>query len=449
MTKTEHIKKLIKENPALTRKEIMQITGARKTLVNDVAGSFENRTGFRHFGNQNGSFVNGIKIGETPGCTKDFKKDSATVEFRTNEHIKDIDTALREQGIDLNLWTVERVVTYDNAWDVTMKLGDEAGDHIEAYTNYQFKIVVFLKRRPDAPIIRAVESIIKKIPQFRFKRPPMFASKTGVAMEIAPLDAHMGKFAWAKETGRRDYDLNNAVSDYLTGIETTLSWGEPFKPEKIFYIVGQDLMHVENFMGVTPKGGNVLDVDSRLPKIFEAAMETVIKSVYLCRSVAETEVIWIPGNHDMHASLFLCMALKQHFRDDGHVVVDTSPIKRKSRLWGNLLVGFTHEIVGKHQSWSNELAQAFPVEWGKSDFREWHHGHKHKKSEIKTFPTVTQGGVVLRQLTALSPIDAWHFENLFTDAVPGSEAFLWSDKHGVFANFVAWTDNPIKKDMEA
>ena len=56
-------------------------------------------------------------------------------------------------------------------------------------------------------------------------------------------------------------------------------------------------MHVENFMGVTPIGKNVLDVDSRLPKIFETAMQTVIESVYLCRAVAETEVIWIPGNH--------------------------------------------------------------------------------------------------------------------------------------------------------
>jgi len=46
---------------------------------------------------------------------------------------------------------------------------------------------------------------------------------------------------------------------------------------------------------------------------------------------------------------------------------------------------------------------------------------------------------LLRQLTALSPIDAWHFENLFTDAVPGGEAFVWSKEHGVIANFTAWT----------
>lgn len=51
----------------------------------------------------------------------------------------------------------------------------------------------------------------------------------------------------------------------------------------------------------------------------------------------------------------------------------------------------------------------------------------------------TQGGVLLRQLTALSPVDRWHFENLFTDAIPGGEAFLWDKDYGVFTNISAWT----------
>ena len=56
-------------------------------------------------------------------------------------------------------------------------------------------------------------------------------------------------------------------------------------------------------------------------------------------------------------------------------------------------------------------------------------------------PVTTHGGVICRQLTALSPIDVWHFENLFTDAVPGGEAYLWSKTKGIFSNFVAWTDD--------
>jgi hypothetical protein len=49
------------------------------------------------------------------------------------------------------------------------------------------------------------------------------------------------------------------------------------------------------------------------------------------------------------------------------------------------------------------------------------------------------GGVVLRQLTALSPVDKWHTDNLFTDAVPGGEGYIWNKTKGVTANFMAWT----------
>ena len=197
-------------------------------------------------------------------------------------------------------------------------------------------------------------------------------------------------------------------------------------------------MHYENYEGTTPLGKNILDVDDRLPKLIEATLEVNIKAVYECRKLAPVEVVWIPGNHDPISSLWLCLAMKHHFKNDKYVSIDTSPAVRKARLWGNLLVGWVHGIAGRENAWANELAQAFPELWGKSKFREWHYGHKHKKNETKTFPVSTQGGVLLRQLTALSPIDAWHFSHLFTDAVPGGEAFLWSKDKGICSNFTAW-----------
>jgi len=54
-------------------------------------------------------------------------------------------------------------------------------------------------------------------------------------------------------------------------------------------------------------------------------------------------------------------------------------------------------------------------------------------------PIFTAGGVLCRQLTALSEIDKWHYDNLFVDAVSGGEGFLWDKENGVFCNFTAWT----------
>jgi hypothetical protein len=232
------------------------------------------------------------------------------------------------------------------------------------------------------------------------------------------------------------------VADYSYACTQNLEWISPFSPEKIFYILGQDLMHAENLEGVTPRGRNILDMDTRFDKIMDAAIDITIKNIYKCRSVAPVEVILIPGNHDMHASKWLARCIYQHFRKDKYVDVDHGPNNRKARLWGQTLVGWCHEIPpSKAAAYANEMAQVFRAEWSKAKYIEWHHGHKHKKGEVKTSPVITHGGVLMRQLTALSPIDFWHYENMFTDAVPGGESFVWHKELGVVANFVAWTNH--------
>jgi hypothetical protein len=189
----------------------------------------------------------------------------------------------------------------------------------------------------------------------------------------------------------------------------------------------------------TTSGNHDLDVDGRITKIFNVVTENVRNAIYKASTIAPVEVIWIPGNHDFFASFSLALILKAHFKDYNRVTIDAGENPRKARAWGNLLVGWTHSITGKHTVWSNELAQAFPELWGKSVFREWHHGDQHKKQDVKITPVFTSGGVLCRQITALSPVDQWHTTNVFTDAVPGGEAFLWSKETGVFANYTIWT----------
>ena len=369
---------------------------------------------------------------------KNFTKDRGIITTKSL-NIKTVDDALKEAEVDTAIWEVDRYVI--NSWEVTMGAKSANSDIPQTYTNWQVK--VWLKRIKVDEIVEAFNNVILQIPEYKVTAPPRFTAASGTALEIAIVDVHLAKLAWDKETGRRNYKTSVAVKDYEEVIDKNLMWAEPFKPEKIFFIVGNDLMHIENYSGITPIAGHLLDTDSRFPKVAEAAFEINLKAIYKCRLIAKTEVIWIPGNHDPHASLLLTMMLREHFRNDNMVTVDVGPAKRKARLWGNLLVGWAHEINNRQSAWANELAQAFPQEWGKSVWREWHHGHKHKKGEVKTHPIITHGGVLCRQLTALSPIDAWHFENLFTDAVPGGEAFLWSKDNGVIANFTAWTNTGI------
>ena len=380
-------------------------------------------------------------------CTIDYRDNSACLETNTL-HIKSAEDACEYAGVDMEIWEIERQVI--NFWDVTMKLRNDKFVNKkqviveDPHTARNYQIKVWLRRIKKQKSEQALERLVERMPAFKYSKfvPIHLSSRSGNLLEVAPLDAHLGKLAWALETQQRDYDLPIAVNDYEYACSQNLTWGGPFNPEKIIYILGQDLMHTENIEGTTPKAGHVLDVDSRLDKLIDATIDVTIKNIYKCRSVAPTEIVLIPGNHDMHASKWLARAVREHFRDDKHVEVDCGPANRKARLWGRTLVGWCHEIPpSKAAAYANEMAMIFRELWAKAEFVEWHHGHKHKKQETKTMPVVTHGGMLMRQLTALSPIDFWHYDNLFTDAVPGGESFVWNKNQGVIANFVAWTNH--------
>lgn len=388
--------------------------------------------------------------------TKDGKGTISSPNYPSDSEDKDkvLNEFLTECGVDRKKWVVEKYKI--SAWDVSSKYRDQdlkfdqgvMDGHAIRKNQWirtkNYSISVTLARNKHAELIEGFENYIKQVPKFQYiNKLPHYRRKTGHALEASPFDAHLGKMAWIDETGYRNYDLGIAAEDYEYSIDEMLEGANPWQPEKIFYIVGQDLFHVDNMENETPQNRNPLDVDGRMPKIYEKVFITVTKSIYKCRAMAPVEVIWIPGNHDYLASMFLTYSLYEHFKNDEYVDVDIwreeAKRTRKARLWGNLLVGWTHQITKSGQTtWGNELAQSFPELWGKSVFREWHHGHLHKKQTVKTTPEFTSGGVLCRQLTALSPVDRWHFENVFTDAVPGGEAFVWTLDKGIKSNIISW-----------
>lgn len=375
-----------------------------------------------------------------------------------------IEDIIKKYNIDTNLWFVDSFKIKDGKWNTaglkreqdlvwTKEKGkDNTPNQImEGFSkrfpefilaeNKTYSIEITFKRIPtEVNVLESFKEIIKDFQPYPYSNHiPKFKSDSGIALEISTFDAHFQKLAWEQETGYRNYDLSIAAQDYKYVTDKILNWAIPYKPEKIFYIIGQDLYHSDNMAGKTTNGEHTLDVDGRVTKVHRKIFEITVENILKAKQLAPVHIIWSPGNHDYLASYMLCFALEQYFKDDKYVTVDIGYNPKKAVLWGTLLVGFTHRIIGKYNVWSNELAQMFPDLWAKSIFREWHHGDQHKKQDVKSVPTFTSGGVLMRQLTALSPVDRWHADNVFTDAVPGGEGFLWSKTEGVIANFMAWT----------
>lgn len=366
-------------------------------------------------------------------CKITFTDDTGLLEIEGSQ-IDTLEKALAHAKVDLTDWDVDRHVI--NSWGVTMKIREGDTEYPKTVTNYQVK--VWLKRKVSQPIQEALRALIESLPVLKCPKIKNVLPTSDYAGEMSQYDIHMGKFAWGKETGGGDMDLAIGSSKILTACEDNLSHLAKYPVSTIKYILGNDLMHFENYMAQTIKGQHRLDVDSRLPKAIQMTIEAVLKSIYMCLQVAPVEILWIPGNHDMHASYWLTEIMKHHFKDNPYVKVDNAPNPRKARLWGKLLVAWTHDASGsKMAPVVNMLPQFWPDLWSQSIYREWHTGHKHKKEETKFKPVHTVGGVIVRQIPALSTIDFWHMEECFTDAVPAGESFLWNKDGGVLAHFTS------------
>lgn len=230
---------------------------------------------------------------------------TATLSVRSLD-ITDLEGALSYSNVDLDKYEVERYIV--NSWETTISAAKTGTGKNETFTNYQVK--VWLKPKIKNDLEEAIKIYAANISKYRIKKTTRRKKSSGVALEMALLDAHLGKLAWLEETGYRNYDTGIAVEDYNYAVDYNLNASAWARPEKIFYIVGQDLFHVDNMEGKTTHGQHAMDVDGRMPKIYEKAFRIVTESIYKCREVAPTEVIWSPGNHDYLASMFfmLCAA---------------------------------------------------------------------------------------------------------------------------------------------
>jgi len=440
MTKTEKILRAYLENPKMNKAQFARENNMNRTFVTDTL-----RTAKISSGEEIERMINELakKRGATgivdrmfgadpdiDGTVASIEDNIDTMNIKTDgKNIRSADGAMEYCGVNPDEWDITKKIV--NFWDM--------GKH----RNWQVK--VWLKRRSELTAEAAIGRLIDRIGKFKYSKfkPAMVSKrKSGNLGLLANFDAHLGKLAWDIETGQGDYDIDIAVGEFDHVTDTNLNRIALFNPEKIIIIIGEDMLHYENLEGVTPKGRNILDTDGRLGKLQDAAIDAIVRTVYKARALAPVEVILVQGNHDETSSLWLSKVIRAYFKDDKFVDVDCQPRLRKARLWGKVFLGFGHKIMPtKIPAAHAEFSTSKDTKdlWGKAEYREVLFGDQHKKMQWKVGSLITHGATIFRQLTALSKIDYWHYENLFTDAVPGGEAFVYNKDTGFVANFIEWT----------
>lgn len=252
---------------------------------------------------------------------------------------------------------------------------------------------------------------------------PLGSHADPVLYEVAINDPHIGMLAWGKEVGH-PYDSAIASADYAAAADYLLSIASIYPVERILYVVGNDLLHVDQSAGGV-KGSNrggattagtSQDVDSRLAKMFTTARRAVVEAVDRARLIAPVDLLVVPGNHDAQQMYRLGEVLSAWYRNDPEVDVRYSPNKRSYYGYGANLLMFTHGEDYRRQRDSLPLimaTEAPPELWVASTHREIHTGHNHIAMAGRYTPTSDLNesrAIRTRSLPGLTPEDAWHHE---------------------------------------
>lgn len=250
----------------------------------------------------------------------------------------------------------------------------------------------------EALIREAVEALAEDIPKAKpTKARGVFNSDLMACYPIG--DHHFGMLAWGEEAGE-DYDLDIGESLLMGAIDHLVSVSP--KCEKAVIIGLGDLMHYDSFAPVTPTSNNLLDSDSRFPRIVRVTIRCIRYMIDKALTKHEhVRVIIEIGNHDLSSSVFLSAALSNMYENDKRITVDTSPKQFHYFEHGKCLVGTHHGHSVKLDKLPLLMATDLAEQWGRSKHRYWWTGHVHH-DQVKDFV-----GCKVESFRILPPTDAY------------------------------------------
>lgn len=257
-----------------------------------------------------------------------------------------------------------------------------------------------LKEDQWAMFLAAVKAAVEEIkPLDPIVGPNLELVESELATLYTITDSHVGMLAWKRETGE-PWDLKIAER---TLTETLIKMIDA-APRSYAGLINQlgDFLHFDSLKAITPEHGNLLDVDSRFPKIVEVAVRILRRVVEHALTRHFIVYVWLhEGNHDPSGSVWLREIFSALYENNPRVVVEKSPLPYVAFRWGETMLGFHHGHLTKNESLPLLFAARFSEMWGFTKKRYIHVGHRHSVDE-KEHP-----GVKVIQHSTLAAADAY------------------------------------------
>lgn len=306
----------------------------------------------------------------------------------SSEQSKDVNYILEAHGFDKETW--ELVNAKNNIWNVSNKQ-----DGVQ--TLYSSKITVKPRVSGGFDLDKLIASLGKVKPIVIDKKDVGESSKL---LEIPLYDMHFG-------VSSLEY-YENHLKEIVYKIQSR-QW------KKILFVIGQDLLHNDNFKGQTANGTMIEKVD--MVKAFNEALQfyTTLISEAIDKS-DEVECIYVKGNHDESMAYGVFRVLQATFPQ---VNFEGSLKQRIAFTWEKIFVGLSHGDKG-----ANRILENFISEHGKliahANVKEVHLGHLHTEKSKDQF------GITQRTLATANKTDDWHEDNGFVGANKRFQLFEYS-----------------------
>lgn len=229
--------------------------------------------------------------------------------------------------------------------------------------------------------------------------PPPRDYSTDVVPWIQIGDAHIGMLAHAAEVGE-DFDIKIGERE-LCGAIAQLIDEMPACEVAVINDLG-DGTHYENFRAMTEASGNVLDFDTRFPKMVESYARIMRFIVDKTLTKAKrVDVIINQGNHSQTNDIWLGILLRAVYDNDRVNVLDNRDVFIGYRM-GNTLVMVHHGHKCKFDNLSKVLTRDFKQDFGETDYHYVDMGHVHHKHVA-----LDVDGIQVESWNTLAPHDRW------------------------------------------
>jgi hypothetical protein len=246
----------------------------------------------------------------------------------------------------------------------------------------------------------------------------------GHLLIIDPADVHIGKLCSSFETGE-DYNNQIAVQRVMSGVDGILNKVSSFNIDKILFVIGNDILHIDNPRRTTTSG-TPQDTDGMWYDNFLIAKRLYVDIIEKLMCVADVEVVFNPSNHDYTNGFFLAQLIESHFNKCDNVTFDCSISHRKYFVYGQNLIGTTHGDGAKQQDLPLLMANE-SNDWSNCKHKYFYVHHFHHKIS-KDYMSVC-----VESLRTPCGSDSWHHRNGYQHSPKAVEGFIHDKNNGQIA----------------